>query len=70
MDDDGDKVGTNEITEGSDDGKEAANIIFGTGETVTNASANPAAEITDVTATQYILAPSGTSTAFVGNGGR
>ena len=60
MDDDGNKVGTNEITEGSEDGKEAANIIFGTGETYTNAGINPA-EITDLTETVY-LGDSGTST--------
>ena len=62
MDDDGDKVGTNEITEGSDDGKEAANIIVGSGETYTTDGINPA-DITDVTATQH-LGASATSAAM------
>ena len=53
LDDSNDGVGTNEVTDESEDGKLAANIIFGSGETYTNLGTNPA-DIKAVTETQYL----------------
>ena len=61
LDDNNDGIGTNEVTDESDDGKMAADIIFGSGETYTNSGPNPA-DITAVTETKYL----GTSESLAG----
>ena len=63
LDDNGDGIGTNEISEGSADGVLAAGIYLGSGATYTNAGNNPA-EITGVTDTQYLLDTETSSTLW------
>ena len=54
LDDNGDGVGTNEITDGNSDGEEAAKIIFGTGATYINSDIDNPAEIVANTETKHL----------------
>ena len=55
LDDNADGEGTNELTEDTDDGKTADDVILGSGETYVNTGPNPV-DVTAVTETRYIIA--------------
>ena len=54
LDDNGDGVGTNEITDGDSDGEEAAKIKLGTGKTYINSDVDNPAEIVANTETRHL----------------